>query len=147
MSKEYKTRPERVEPLTILQLGLHYRDLEKTASYADKVEELKKTGSIQLATENLIPLVTNSYKYPNSLEHLPQFILFSNDKIKILKKKTNIIKLTHPSEAMLNTLLCEPWRKEEDFDQFEEDLEVEETAKIRRKKILPYSSDFSLMLS
>ena len=118
------------------------RALERdNPNYEKKIEELSLTGGIQLDTEIFVPLITNSLKFPNAPKFLPKLILIRNNKILILKKKTNVVKFKNPKDPMTNLLLCEPWRSSDDFSQFEENPELLKEALKRRKLLMPFSVD------
>ena len=105
-----------------------------------KLAELIINGGVLADTEEMVKLVTNETRFPHADVYLPKFLLLENQKILVLKKKQNVLKFDNPGAEFTTLLLCEPWRIPEDFDQLEADPEVMSKAKLRMKKLLPFSS-------
>ena len=136
--KDYLDRPAVLEAMILLQLGLHYNELDKNVkNFEEKCTQLEKSGGVEVDTEILVPFVTNREKYKNAPNYLPKTILLRNGKIMIMRKGNNIVK--YEDNQLANLILCEPWRLDADLDELEGNLEVCRMAEMRRKEVLPYS--------
>jgi hypothetical protein len=124
------------------------RTLEKdNVNYQEKVNELKCLGGIEADTENLVPLVTNSERFPDVPAFLPKFILINNHKILVLKKNKNIVKFKNKSSPLTSLILCEPFTSSDQLNQFEMNSTMINNAVLRMKEILPFSEYYPEMVN
>ena len=136
--KDYLDRPAILEAMVLLQLGLHYNELDKNVkNFKEKCIELEKNGGVEVDTEILVPFVTNREKFKNAPNYLPKAILLKNGKVLSMRKGETIIK--YEENGLANIILCEPWRQDIDLGEMEGNEEVCRMAEMRRKEILPYS--------
>ena len=136
--KDYLDRPAILEAMVLLQLGIHYNELDKNMkNFKEKCIELEKNGGVEVDTEILVPFVTNREKFKNAPNYLPKAILLKNGKVLSMRKGETIIK--YEENGLANIILCEPWRQDIDLGEMEGNEEVCRMAELRRKEILPYS--------
>ena len=136
--KDYRDRPAILEAMVLLQLGLHYNEMDKNGkNFEEKRMQLEKSGGVEVDTEIIVPLITNRDKFKNAPEYLPKTILLTSGKVLIMRKGKNIVK--YEENKLANVILCEPWREDSDFNELEGNCEVYSMTEMRRKEILPYS--------
>lgn len=126
----------------------NFRSLAKdNVNYQEKVKELKRLGGIEADTENLVPLVTNSERFPDAPAFLPKFILINNHKILVLKKHRNVVKFKNKSSSLTSLILCEPFTSSEQLNEFENNSNMINNAVVRMKEILPLSEFYPEMVN
>ena len=106
-------------------------------NYQVKAKELERLGGIEADTEKLVPLITNSERFPDAPAFLPKFILINSHKILVLKQNRNVVKFKNQSSELTSLLLCEPFTSTEQLDEFENDSNMINNAVLRMKEILP----------
>ena len=94
-----------------------------------------------VGTRLLIEFVTNRVRYPDAPKYLPEYILLKNRTILVLKRKQNIVMYSNACSLLTNVILCEPWRDDTDFDNFDlASAEFENSIMWRKRQVLPFSA-------